>query len=311
MTAVLENVTIAYGKHVAVHDVSLEFPRGACGLLGRNGAGKSSILKALLGLVRPVSGRMRILDLPEGLSATELRARIGYMPERDAHVPQATGFEMVALLGMLSGMPKRDAWRRAHETLYTVGLDEQRYRPVSTYSVGMRQKVKLAAALVHDPEVLFLDEPTNGLDPTGRAEMMRLIGRLSDDYGKSIVLSTHILQDVEAVCSTAIVLEQGRVVTAGSIGDLTRSSERRVAFTVSPEDLQLPSTIASSIRIEPHGGGRYTAWLQEGDTQQALFAAVAARSGSIRRLVSQRRTLEEVFLQCVSGEQQRGSEAQS
>jgi len=308
VTAVLENVTIRYGERVAVDNVSLEFQSGACGLLGRNGAGKSSILKALLGLVRPASGRMRILDLPELSSGTELRARIGYMPEREAHMPQATGFEMVALLGMLSGMPKRDAWRRAHETLYTVGLEEQRYRPVSTYSAGMRQKAKLAAALVHDPDVLFLDEPTNGLDPAGRTEMLRLIGQLSREHGKSIVLSTHILQDVEAVCDTAVVLEEGRVVASGSIGELTRSTERRVAFAVVPQDLQLPTDIEPSIRVQHHGGGRYTAWLHEGDTPAALFAAVGARDGAIRRLVSERRTLEEVFLHVVGSGDQNPSE---
>lgn len=299
MTAVLENVTIRYGKRVAVHDVSLEFPSGACGLLGRNGAGKSSILKALLGLVRPASGRMRILDLPEDATGTELRARIGYMPERDAHVPGATGFEMVALLGTLSGMPRRDAWRSAHETLYTVGLEEQRYRPVSTYSAGMRQKAKLASALVHDPDVLFLDEPTNGLDPAGRTEMLRLIGQLSREYGKSIVLSTHILQDVEAVCDAAVVLDEGRVVASGSIGELTRSTEHRVTFVVEPEELVLPSMIEPSIRVQRGVGGRYTAWLRRGDTPQALFAAVAARDGAIRQLISARRTLEEVFLHVV------------
>ena len=175
MSVQLENVTIRYGDHLAVDDLTVTFEQGSIGLLGRNGAGKSSVLKALLGLVRPAAGTMRFSDLPAEASDADIRAHVGYMPERDAHLPQATGFDMVSLLGMLSGLPRRDAWRRAHEVLYLVGLEEQRYRPVSGYSAGMRQKAKLAAALVHDPSVLFLDEPTNGLDPGGRNEMLELV----------------------------------------------------------------------------------------------------------------------------------------
>src|SRR5215510_3128345 len=215
MTVELTDVVIRYGRHTAVAGVSVTFPAGAVGLLGRNGAGKSSILKALLGLVRPASGRMRILDLPENAPPEEIRARVGYMPERDCHLPGLNGFEMVSLLGRLSGLPERDAYRRAHEVLYLCGLDEQRYRPVSGYSAGMRQKVKLASALVHDPQVLFLDEPTNGLDPGGRQEMLELVRQLSRELGKSVVLSTHILQDVEAICDAVVVLDGGRVVAQG------------------------------------------------------------------------------------------------
>src|SRR5215510_2566887 len=136
------------------------------------------------------------------------------------------GFEMVSLLGGLSGLPERDAYRRAHEVLYLCGLEEQRYRPVSGYSTGMRQKVKLAQALVHDPQVLFLDEPTNGLDPGGRQEMLELVRQLSRELGKSVVLSTHILQDVEAICDAVVVLDGGRVVAQGPLRELTASKER-------------------------------------------------------------------------------------
>lgn len=299
MTVELTDLTIRYGAVLAVDAVSCTFPRGACGLLGRNGAGKSSILKSLLGLVRPTSGRMRILDLAVGTSGAEVRARIGYMPERDAHLPAATGFEMVALLGMLSGMPRRDAWRSAHEALYRVGLEEQRYRAVSTYSAGMRQKAKLAAALVHDPDVLFLDEPTNGLDPAGRREMLALIRQLGREQGKSIVLSTHILQDVEAVCDRAVVLEQGRVVANGSLDELTASAERRVGFSVEPHRLELPASIGDSIQIRADGEGRFTAWLSDDATPRSLFQLVRDHGGSVRRLATERRTLEEVFLQVV------------
>lgn len=308
MTVQLDHLSIHYGTYVAVTDVTVTFEPGAVGLLGRNGAGKSSILKALLGLVRPTSGRMRILDLPEDADAAAVRARVGYMPERDAHLPQATGFEMVSLLGMLSGMPRRDAWRRAHEVLYLVGLEEQRYRSVSGYSAGMRQKVKLAAALVHDPQVLFLDEPTNGLDPSGREDMLRLVRQLSRELGKSVVLSTHILQDVEAVCDGVVVLDRGRVVAKGPLHELTRATERRVVFTVEPTDVDVCAAMPGSVKVRADGGGRYTAWLLDDEPTQPLFAAVQRAGGVVREFVPQRRSLEEVFLRAVQGH---GAEGQS
>lgn len=300
MTVALSGITIRYGSHVAVEDLSVEFPTGAVGLLGRNGAGKSSILKALLGLVRPVQGTIRISEIPVDATRAEVRARVGYMPEREAYLPQASGFEMVALLGRLSGMPRRDAWRRAHEVLYLVGLEEQRYRPVAGYSAGMRQKAKLAAALVHDPALLLLDEPTNGLDPAGREDMLRLV-RLLAGLGKSVVLSTHILQDVEEVCTAAVVLERGRVVAQGSLQDLTASGGRELAVLVEPADVMVDAARMPGSRVAAHGEGRYTVWLPELTGTSELFAAVQAAGGVVRNLVPKRRSLEDVFLQAVIG----------
>lgn len=299
MTVELQDVVIRYGSFTAVAGVTVTLPTGAVGLLGRNGAGKSSILKSLLGLVRPTSGRMRILDLPEGAKASEIRARVGYMPERDCHLPGMTGFEMVSVLGQLSGLPERDAYRRAHEALYLCGLEEQRYRPVSGYSAGMRQKAKLAAALVHDPQVVFLDEPTNGLDPDGRSEMLRLVHRLAHKLGKSVVLSTHILQDVEAVCDAAVVLEKGKVVAQGRIEDLCRTTERRYHLQVEPATVEIPDLRLPGVRIVPQGAGRYAVEV-EGELQpRELFALVQERGGTVRELVPHRRSLEEVFLGAV------------
>jgi ABC-2 type transport system ATP-binding protein len=282
MTVALENVVIRYGQRTAVDSVTVTFPPGAVGLLGRNGAGKSSILKALLGLVRP-----------------EIRARVGYMPERDGHLPALNGFEMVSLLGRLSGLPDRDAYRRAHEVLYLVGLEEQRYRPVSGYSAGMRQKVKLAHALVHDPQVLFLDEPTNGLDPGGRQEMLDLVRQLSRELGKSVVLSTHILQDVEAVCDAVVVLEQGRVVAQGALQDLTRTSERVFLLQVEPPDLPLPARAAPEIACARDGDGRVRVHAGPSARASDLFRLVHAQGGVVRQIALHRRSLEEVFLGAV------------
>jgi len=302
MTVVLDRLSIHYGRHPAVLDVSASFGAGAVGLLGRNGAGKSSILKALLGLVRPSQGSMRVLDLPADAGPEAVRAKVGYMPERDAYVPQATGFEMVSLLGMLSGMPRRDAWRRAHEVLYLVGLEEQRYRQLSGYSAGMRQKAKLAGALVHDPQVLFLDEPTNGLDPSGREDMLGLIRQLKADLGKSVVLSTHILQDVESVCDSVVVLEAGRVVARGALQDLTRATERRILLRVAPAALDFARFLPAAAKVRDEGDGRHTAWLLDDEPTQPLFAAVVQAGGVVLEFAPQRRSLEEVFLSAVGSD---------
>lgn len=301
MTVVLDRLTIRYGDHVAVADLSVRFEQGAIGLLGRNGAGKSSVLKALLGLVRPASGSMRFSELPADASPAAIRAHVGYMPERDAYLPQATGFEMVAMLGMLSGMPRRDAWRRAHEVLYLVGLDEQRYRSVAGYSTGTRQKVKLASALVHDPRILFLDEPTNGLDPAGRRDMLQLVRQLSRDLGKSVLFSTHILQDVEAVCDAAVVLEKGRVVAQGSLRDLTAGGERQHGLAVEPATPAVQAALEPLGRVRAEGTGQYTLWLPDGADVAGVYAAVAAAGSVVRSFVPHRRSLEDVFLQAVAG----------
>jgi ABC-2 type transport system ATP-binding protein len=299
MSVVLDRLTIRYGDRVAVADLSVEFPSGAVGLLGRNGAGKSSILKALLGLVQPSSGTMRIGDLPAGLAAAELQRHIGYMPERDAHLAACSGFEMVALLGRLGGLRRRDAWRRAHEVLYLVGLGEQRYRQVSGYSAGMRQKVKLAAALVHDPALLFLDEPTNGLDPAGRDDMLALVRQLTQELGKSVLLSTHILPDVEQVCSAAVVLEAGRVVARGSIAELTGGAPRRWLLAVDGGPASVETLLAGVAEVVPARPGVVEVALRPGSRPEQLFERLRAGGAVVRSFVPQRRSLEEVFLAAV------------
>ena len=299
MSVELQNVTIRYGRRVAVEDLSVTFPDGAVGLLGRNGAGKSSVLKALLGLVRPSAGSMRFSSLPADASSTMIREHVGYMPERDAHLPQASGFDMVSLLGMLSGLPRRDAWRRAHEVLYLVGLEEQRYRPVAGYSAGMRQKAKLAAALVHDPDVLFLDEPTNGLDPAGRSEMLALVRQLSRELGKSVVFSTHILQDVETVCDAAVVMERGRCVAQGAVQELTAGAGHSYLMRVEPSAVDVLAVLGANYAVEPHGDGRFVVHLAADEASNALFAALSQAGVRVRSFVRQRRSLEDVFLSAV------------
>ncbi len=224
--AALDHVGVRYGHQWALADVTTAFPSGAVGLLGPNGAGKSTLLKALLGLLRPDTGTIQVLDLPVASRPLEVRARIGYMPESDAQIPGMTAVSFVAYCGELSGMPAADAMQRAHEVLFYVGLGEARYRNVETYSTGMKQRIKLAQALVHDPDLLFLDEPTNGMDPQGREDMLALIRDIAHNRHISLILSSHVLPDVESVCEAVVVMSQGKVVTQGPIASLKSPSGR-------------------------------------------------------------------------------------
>src|SRR5215471_2969520 len=236
----LEGVTVAYGNNRALRDVSSSFAAGAVGLLGPNGAGKSTMIKTLLGFLVPEEGQMRVLGLDVAASPLEVRARVGYMPETDGHIPGMNAVSFVAYCGELAGLPRVDAIQRAHEVLFYVGLGEARYRNLETYSTGMKQRIKLAQALVHDPDLLLLDEPTNGMDPKGRDEMLALIRDVADPHRErtsgrppiSVILSSHVLPDVELACEYVVVLHKGAVATDGPIaalkGDSTRVFELRV-----------------------------------------------------------------------------------
>lgn len=206
-----------FGDVLALDQVNLEVPRTAVGLLGPNGAGKSTLLRILLGLIRPNSGDARVLDRDAVRDSRALRMRVGYMPEAEALPDGATAADFVSHMAEMSGLPRRAARQRAADVLYQVGLDEERYRLIKGFSTGMKQRVKLAQAIVHDPELVFLDEPTNGLDPTGREEMLALIERIYRQLGILVVLSSHILDDVERVCDYVVVLDGGRVVAAQAL----------------------------------------------------------------------------------------------
>src|SRR5262247_2497119 len=218
----LDAVTVAYGPQRALSDVSAAFAAGAVGLLGPNGAGKSTMLKALLGFVVPDQGKMRVLGYDVALSPLKIRARIGYMPESDAHIPWMNAVSFVAYCGELGGLPRVDAMQRAHEMLFYVGLGEARYRNVETYSTGMKQRIKLAQALVHDPDLLLLDEPTNGMDPKGREEMLALVRDIAHNKHISLILSSHVMPDVESVCDAVVVMNRGQVVMQGPIASLKK-----------------------------------------------------------------------------------------
>jgi ABC-2 type transport system ATP-binding protein len=298
----LENVTVTYGRNQALNGVTTTFVPGAVGLLGPNGAGKSTMIKALLGFVAPTEGRMHVLGLDVATSPVDIRARIGYMPETDAHIPGVNAVSFVAYCGELAGLPHADAMQRAHEVLFYVGLGEARYRNVETYSTGMKQRIKLAQALVHDPDLLFLDEPTNGMDPKGRDEMLELIRDLAHNKGVNLILSSHLLPDVEYTCDHVIVMDKGRIAAAGPIAALKqprgRVYELRVKTAAEIESffdelraagLECHATDEDVVRVFVPGDGG----------ARQLFAIAAAQHAQVRHLRPSVPTLEDVFAHAV------------
>jgi ABC-2 type transport system ATP-binding protein len=302
---VLDRVTVAYGANRALREVSAVFPPGAVGLLGPNGAGKSTMLKALLGFIPPKAGRLQVLGMNVAERPLDVRARLGYMPENDGHIPGMNAVTFVAYCGQLAGLPPADAMQRAHEVLFYVGLGEARYRNVETYSTGMKQRIKLAQALVHDPDLLFLDEPTNGMDPKGRDEMLELVRDLALNKGVNLILSSHLLPDVEFTCQHVVVLDKGAVAAFGPIDQLKgpagRVYEVRVkgsleAFVerLSVAGLECHETDEDIMRVFIPGD------IAEPGRDQRMLCALAVASGvQIRHLRASVPTLEDVFARAV------------
>jgi len=299
----LDNVSVSYGRNAALREVTAGFVPGAVGLLGPNGAGKSTLIKALLGFIVPTAGEMQVLGLDVATAPQEIRARIGYMPETDGHIPGMNAVTFVAYCGQLAGLPAVDAMQRAHEVLYYVGLGEARYRNLETYSTGMKQRIKLAQALVHDPDLLFLDEPTNGMDPKGRDEMLALIRDLGHNKRVNLILSSHLLPDVEFTCDHVVVLDKGQVAASGPIAALKGPAgqvfELRIkgdvaAFTdtLAREGLQAHATDEDVMRV----------FVPDGKAAQDIFALAAAHRVQVRHLRPSVPTLEDVFAKAL-GEQ--------
>ncbi len=299
----LERVTVTYGRNAALRDVTTAFGSGAVGLLGPNGAGKSTMLKALLGFVVPDQGTMRVLGLDVAQSPLEIRARIGYMPETDAHIPGMNAVSFVAYCAELAGLPRVDAMQRAHEVLFYVGLGEARYRNVETYSTGMKQRIKLAQALVHDPDLLFLDEPTNGMDPKGRDEMLELVRDLGHNKGVNLILSSHLLPDVEYTCDAVVVMDKGRIATSGAIEALKQPRGRVYELRVKTPGGELDSFLdrlrASGLECHATDEDVMRVFVPGEAGAQALFALAAEERVQVRHLRPSVPTLEDVFAHAV------------
>jgi ABC-2 type transport system ATP-binding protein len=296
----LDRVTVTYGKNPALREVTADFAAGAVGLLGPNGAGKSTMLKALLGFIKPEQGVMQVLGLDVAAKPHEIRARLGYMPETDAHIPGMNAVSFVAYCGQLAGLPPVDSMQRAHEVLYYVGLGEARYRNLETYSTGMKQRIKLAQALVHDPDLLFLDEPTNGMDPKGRDEMLALIRDLAHNKRVNLILSSHLLPDVEHTCDHVVVLDKGRVAAQGPIAALKGPAGRVFELRIKG-DLPAFIEVLHGQGLEAHATDEdvMRVFVPDGLGPRDVFALAATHGAQVRHLRPSVPTLEDVFARAV------------
>lgn len=299
----LANLSKRYGRIHALREVTVDVPPGPVGLLGPNGAGKTTLIKLLLGLLEPTDGSASIarFDPRHAGERVELRRAIGYMPEGDCLIPGMNAVELVSVLGQLAGLSQRDAMTRAHEMLDYVGLDEERYRRSEEFSTGMKQRLKLAQALVHDPRILLLDEPTNGLDPKGRKHMLELIHDLGHAQAKNVLLCSHLLPDVEKTCTEVVVLQEGRVRMTGNIARLTAAQGSDVTVELVDHAERLAAALAErGVRNEVTGVRRLLVQLDAGQTCDALFDLARGTDTTITSIEPVRSTLEEVFLSTLS-----------
>jgi len=292
-----------YGKVVALSGVDMEVPPGPVGLLGPNGSGKTTLIKLLLGLLEPTRGEANIAGHSPRKRADRIAVRkiVGYMPEGDCLLPGMSGVELVSTLARITGLRSDDAMTRAHEVLDYVELEEARYRKLDQYSTGMKQRLKLAQALVHDPQFLLLDEPTNGLDPKGRRHMLDLVDDLGRAQGKNILLCSHLLPDVERTCDHVIVLNRGTVAEQGSVADMTRGNETLLHVNIQGEAQAFQAELdRAGFANEGGDNGRVTVHMPaDSSDADAIFAAAATAGVAITSLDQARSSLEEVFLKAV------------
>jgi ABC-2 type transport system ATP-binding protein len=282
----------------------------AIGLLGPNGAGKSTLIQTLLGFHKPLAGRARVLGYDCHRQVREVRARVGYMPETESFIANMTAVSFLRLMGELSGLPRETALEKAHEVLFHVGLGEARYRQLGTYSLGMKQMAKLAQAIVHGPELVILDEPTNGLDPSARQRMLKLVREMKDEHGMNVVVCSHLLLDVEQVCDEVVIMNNGLVVHQADLEAERRSNRCFVELEVIGEDQELSGALAEigadGVR---EGGGRWRIVLPPSIEIQSLWALLGRQGLHVRKLTHRRDTLEEIFLKAVGHIQHTPGEA--
>jgi len=294
-----------FGDVRAVDDLSVAIPEGAIGLVGPNGAGKTTFLRLLLGLVRPTAGTAKVLghDIGEGIP---IRERVGYMPEHDCLIPDMTGVGLVTYMGRISGLDANTAISRAHDVLQFVGVEEERYRKIAEYSTGMKQKIKLAQSMVHDPQLYIFDEPTTGLDPKGRTEMLDLVGAIARSPGRNVVLSSHLLPDVETICKYIIILDGGHQIAAGELTQLLAGSADRLRIDVRGDSKEFARRLNErGLETEATPTGVRVA--RKPGVEAAIFETAKAVGAEVRYLGREIRSLEEFFLELVQRNEARGA----
>ncbi|HEU0164610.1 MAG TPA: ABC transporter ATP-binding protein [Thermomicrobiales bacterium] len=289
-----------FGKFVALENLDLSIPRASVGLLGANGAGKTTLIRTLLGLIKPDRGTATVVGFDTQANGVSVRERVGYMPEADALPSSTTAADFVAHMAEMSGLPTRAARQRAADVLYQVGLEEERYRLIKGFSTGMRQRVKLAQAIVHDPELVFLDEPTAGMDPNGREEMLELVERIYKQLGIAVVFSSHILEDIERVCYYVVILDGGRLVTAQPLGGLGTIGGEVVVEIDGDRDafaglIQQNGVAVRSIESES-GARELVIDIQDERVYDLIRDAAVHQNVALRSLRSRSRSLEDIYL---------------
>ena len=290
------NLRKMYGPHLALDDINLEIPSGAVGILGPNGAGKSTLFKCLLGLIKTTSGEGTVLGYDIRTEGDKIRSRIGYMPEYDALDPGLAAVDQVRYSGELLGMNPAHATRRAHEVLEYVGLKDQRYRKIETFSTGMKQATKLACALVHDPEILICDEPTNGLDQKAREFMLQTLRRTVSEGGRSVLMSSHVMDDVQDVCDRIVMIHKGKIVVQRRIDELAKQVDREIEISVWGG--------ASRMQAELEGRGLKVRRLGrvlrvdriDDNTTFVILEAAAEAGVQVRQMQEYEPDLEDIFL---------------
>jgi ABC-2 type transport system ATP-binding protein len=303
----LDGLTVRLGGRTILEELQGALTGRAVGLLGPNGAGKSTLINTLLGFFSPAHGSARIFGQDIRRSSRELRAVLGFMPENDAFIGQMSGVRFVCLMAELSGLPRAVALERAHEAFFLVGLGEARYRKLGTYSLGMKQLAKLAQAIVHGPRLLFLDEPTNGLDPAARERMLKVIHEIRDAGHTRLVLSSHLLRDVEEVCDEVLILNKGRIAGHCDLAEERRTNRKFIDLETGGGNgafLESVEALGCTCAAFPGDAGqrRLKLVLPEAVEIRALYGLAAEHDVEIRRLSFRRDSLEDIFLRAVKGE---------
>jgi ABC-2 type transport system ATP-binding protein len=299
MSVEIKDIHFSYGKVKALEGVSLDLSQGAVGLLGPNGAGKSTLIRILLGFLSPDKGGGSVLGYDIKDEQRKIRRYVGYMPEDDCFIPGLDAVSFTSYLGELSGMPRQEAMKRAHEVLYYVGLEESRYRKLETYSSGMKQRLKLAQAIVHDPKLIFLDEPTSGLDPRGRSEILELIMDISLKKDIQVLISSHILPDIELTCKYVVILNKGKLAAQGEISELKEIRDLYEIRVKGEAGGFLSKLKDLKCRVEETEDGILKVYWPPKQDRQVIFRIAAEEKIQLRHFVKSETSLEDLFADVV------------
>jgi ABC-2 type transport system ATP-binding protein len=297
----LENLEVKLGNRTILDRLNGSLTGLCIGLLGPNGSGKSTLINTLLGFYPPSAGTARIFGSDIRGKISQLRSMIGYMPESDAFIAEISGIRFVRYMAEISGLPAREAMERAHEAFFYVGLGEVRYRKIGTYSLGMKQLVKLAQALVHGPKLLLLDEPTNGLDPEARQRMLQLVREIRDTGKVHIVISSHLLHDIEECCDQVLILKDGRVAALCNLEEERKANLKFLELEISQENGFVEAISRLGCECATFAGGRLKIVLPENIAVRQLYQLAQEHTVQIRRMNYRRDSLEDIFFKAMEG----------